>query len=204
MDNKIEYTVVINGKPQGPYSLEVLKTLNLQPGTFVRTPGMDDYKEAHELEELRELLGFSYQVTAPQYFASFDQRLLASVIDYFFLLCGYAVLALLSFIVVNDKTQRVMLALSGLPLIPMAKYVYGSMAEASEKQGTIGKRLLRIKVADMEGKRITLGNSFGRNTAKLFSVLTLFIGYLYSFLNKKQQCLHDLIANTLVVKERLI
>jgi uncharacterized RDD family membrane protein YckC len=204
MDNKIEYTVVINGKPQGPYSLEVLKTLNLQPGTFVRKPGMDDYKEAHELEELRELLGFSYQVTAPQYFASFDQRLLASVIDYFFLLCGYAVLALLGFIVVNDKTQRVMLALSGLPLIPMAKYVYGSMAEASEKQGTIGKRLLRIKVADMEGKRITLGNSFGRNTAKLFSVLTLFIGYLYSFLNKKQQCLHDLIANTLVVKERLI
>jgi len=202
--NKVGYTVVINGKPEGPYSLEELKTLNIQAGTFIRTPGMDDYKEAHELQELRELLGFTYQLTAPQYFASFDQRLLASVIDYFFLLCAYVVLALLSFIVVEDKAQRITLALAGLPLIPLAKYIYGSVAEASEKQGTIGKRLLRIKVTDMDGKRITPAHSFGRNTAKIFSVMTLFIGYLYSFLNKKQQCLHDVMANTLVVKERLI
>jgi len=204
MDYKIEYTVVVNGKPEGPYQLAELKTLSIQPGTFIRKPGMDDYKEAHELPELRELLGFVYQVTAPQYFASFDQRLLASVIDYFFVLIGYALLGLLSFIVVRDTAQRMMLALSGLPLVPLAKYIYGSIAESSEKQGTIGKRLLRIKVTDMAGNRITLGNSFGRNTAKFFSVITLFIGYLYSFLNKKQQCLHDLIADTLVVKDRLI
>ena len=97
-----------------------------------------------------------------------------------------------------------MLALSGLPLIPFAKFIYGSLAEASEKQGTIGKRLLNIKVTDMEGGRISLANSFGRNSAKFFSIITLFIGYLYSFLNRKQQCLHDLIANTLVIKDRLI
>lgn len=202
--NKVAYTVVVNGKPEGPYPLAELKKLNIRPETFIRKPGMDDYKEAHELEELRELLGFTYQVTAPQYFAAFDQRLLASAIDYFFLLCAYSVLILLGFIVVQDKAQRVMLSFSGLPLIPLAKYLYGSFAEAAEKQGTIGKRLLHIKVTDMEGKRITLRNSFGRNTAKLLSVLTLFIGYLYSFLNKKQQCLHDLLADTLVVKERLI
>lgn len=204
MEHNIKYTVVVNGKPEGPYQLEELKTLNIQPGTFIRKPGMDDYKEAHELPELRELLGFVYQVTAPQYFASFDQRLLASAIDYFFLLCAYVILILLSFIVIEEQTQRIMIALSGLPLVPLAKYIYGSYAEASDKQGTIGKVLLRIKVTDMSGNRISLGNSFGRNSAKLFSVLTLFIGYLYSFLNKKQQCLHDVMANTLVVKERLI
>jgi len=32
----------------------------------------------------------------------------------------------------------------------------------------------------------------------------VFFGYLYSFLNKKQQCWHDIAANTLVVKDRLI
>lgn len=202
--DKVVYTVVINGKPEGPYSLEQLRTLNIQTGTFIRKPGMDDYKEAHELQELRELLGFTYQTTAPQYFASFDQRLLAAAIDLFFLTCAYAVLILLSFIVVDDKTQRIALAFSGLPLIPMAKFLYGSFAEASPKQGTVGKLLLNIKVTDLAGNRITLAQSFGRNSAKLFSVLTLFIGYLYSFLNKKQQCLHDLLANTLVVKERLI
>lgn len=204
MDKIIEYTVVINGKPEGPYLLEQLKALPVQSGTFIRKPGMDDYKEAHELPELRELLGFAREVPIPQYFASFDQRLLASVIDYFFLTCAYTVLILFSFILVSDKAQRLMLALSGLPLVPLAKFLYGSFAEASPKQGTIGKMLLNIKVTDLGGNRITLGNSFGRNSAKLFSVLTIFIGYLYSFLNKKQQCLHDLIANTLVIKERLI
>ena len=52
-----EYTVVINGKPEGPYQLEELKELKIRTGTFIRTPGMDDYKEAHEFPELRELLG---------------------------------------------------------------------------------------------------------------------------------------------------
>nr|WP_121274110.1 RDD family protein [Pedobacter schmidteae] len=202
--NEIEYTVVINGKPQGPYRLAELTTLHIQAGTFIRKPGMDDYKEAHELPELRELLGFVHQVTAPQYFASFDQRLLAAAIDYFMLACAYAVLVLFSFIVVADKGQRIMVTFSCLPLIPLAKLIYGSLAEASAKQGTIGKRLLNIRVTDIDGCRITRSKAFGRNLAKIFSVMTLFIGYLYSFLNKKQQCLHDLIANTLVVKERLI
>ena len=145
MDNSIKYTIVVNGKPEGPYQLEELRRLNIQPGTFIRKPGMDDYKEAHEVPELRELLGFAHQVTAPQYFASFDQRLLASVIDYFLLLCAYVLLALLSFIVIEEKEQRIMLAFSGLPLLPIAKYIYGSFAESSEKQGTIGKILLHIK-----------------------------------------------------------
>lgn len=200
----IEYTVVINGRPEGPYLLEELKTLPIQSGTFIRKPGMDDYKEAHELFELRELFGFAQEVPAPQYFASFDQRLLALAIDYFFLICAYAILILLSFIFVQEKAQRMVLIFSGLPFIPVSKFFYAAFADASLKQGTIGKVLLNIKVTDLEGKRISVANAFGRNAAKLFSVMTFFVGYLYCFLNKKQQCLHDLFANTLVVKDRLI
>ncbi|MGF1922671.1 MAG: RDD family protein [Bacteroidia bacterium] len=198
------YTVVIDGKPQGPYSLDELKALQVNPSSFVRKPGMDDYKEAHEFEELRELLGFRRQQTAPQYFASFDQRLLASVVDYFFMVMGYVVLMLFVFIIVEGKSERLMVALSLLPLIPIAKFLYSSFAEASSKQATIGKRLLDIKVTGMMGEKIDFGVSFGRNLAKVISVAPLFFGYLYSFLNKKQQCWHDIIANTLVVKERLI
>lgn len=206
MENGVnpEYTVVINGKPTGPYPLDLLKTLSILPGTFVRKPGMDDYKEAHEFPELRELLGFTYRKTAPQYFASFDQRLLASVIDYFLITIGYAVLVLLSFIFVSEKTERIAAIVIGLPLIPLAKFFYGSIAEAGVKQATLGKALLNIRVTDMEGNRISLGNSYGRNAAKALSVLPVFFGYLYSFLNRKQQCFHDLIAETLVIKDRLI
>lgn len=200
----MEYTVVINGKPEGPYSLEELKNLNIKPGTFIRTPGMDDYKEAHELPELRKWLGFRYQQTAPQYFASFDQRLLAAAIDYFFLMIAYVIVVLILFIFIDQKTSRITTALVFLALIPLAKFIYGSFAEASTKQATIGKRLLDIKVTDMLGNRVPLSVSFGRNLAKAISVLPLFLGYLYSFLNKKQQCLHDVVANTLVIKQRLI
>jgi uncharacterized RDD family membrane protein YckC len=200
----INYTVVINGKPQGPYLITDLKSLNIRPGTFIRKPGMEDYKEAHEFPELRELLGFHHQQTAPQYFASFDQRLLASVIDYFFLLIVYVVILLISFVFLSEPALRMTAAITLLPGIPLLKFVYGVFAECSAAQGTIGKRLLNIKVTDMLGNRIDLITSFGRNAAKVISVLPLFLGYLYSFLNKRQQCFHDLAANTLVIKDRLI
>lgn len=198
------YTVVIKGKPEGPYSIDDLKKIGVQPGTFLRTPGMDDYKEAHEFPELRELFGFLHQRTAPQYFASFDQRLLAMAIDYFLISIVYVLVVLLSFIFIEDKGQRIILTFSGLPLVQIAKLIYGSLAEASVHQASIGKRLLNIRVTDLGGNRITVANSFGRNLAKGISVAPFFAGYLYSFLNKKQQCFHDRIAETLVVKDRLI
>lgn len=198
------YIVVIDGKPSGPYDLSDLSALKVTGGTFVKKPGMDDYKEAHEFPELRALLGFTFQQTAPQYFASFDQRLLASVIDFFFIFLFYIIVLLISFAFVTDKNTRIYEAIFLLPLVPVVKFVYGIVAEASAAQGTIGKRLLNIRVTDMLGNRISLGRAIGRNAAKVFSVLPLFFGYLYSFLNKKQQCWHDIAANTLVIKDRLI
>lgn len=199
-----EYTVVIDGKPQGPYRITDLKDLKITSGTFIRKPGMEDYKEAHEFAELRELLGFKYQKVAPQYFASFDQRLLASAIDYFFLTIGYALLVLVCFVFIEEKQERIIVAFGGLPLIPIAKFIYSSLAEASVHQGTWGKRIVNIRVTDLQGNPIQSDVAFGRNAAKILSVAPFFFGYLYSFLNKKQQCFHDLIANTLVIKDRLI
>ncbi|SEA80361.1 RDD family protein [Pedobacter hartonius] len=200
----IAYTVVVNGKPEGPYDLDSIKKMNILPGTFMRTPGMDDYKEAHEFPELRALFGFSYEQTAPQYFASFDQRLLAAVIDYFVLMLVYILLLLIGFMFIGDKDQRIMTGVLLLPLIPVLKFIYGIFAECSARQGTIGKRLLNIKVTDMGGKRLSFGMAVTRNMAKILSVLPLFFGYLYIFLNKKQQSWHDIAANTLVIKDRLI
>lgn len=203
-ENTTKYTVVADGKPTGPYDLESLKKLNILPGTFLRKPGMDDYKEAHEFPELRALFGFSFEHTVPQYFASFDQRLLASVIDYFILFLLYIFLLLLAFIFVEGKEERISAGVLMLPLIPVFKFIYGVFAESSSAQGTIGKRLLNIKVTDLKGQKISSSRALTRNLAKVISVLPLFFGYLYSFLNKKQQCWHDIAANTLVIKDRLI
>ena len=204
MNPSKEYTVVINGKPQGPYSLTELKDLDIKSTTFIRKPGMDDYKEAHAIPELRELLGFSYQRTAPQYFAAFDQRLLASVIDHFIIFGFYTIVILTSYIFIHGKDERIMAFLIPFPAIFIIKLIYGSIAEASRAQATIGKKLLNIKVTDMEGSRLSFGLSLVRNFSKILSVIPVFFGYLYSFLNKKNQCWHDIAANTLVIKDRLI
>jgi len=200
----MEYTVVINGKPQGPYTLAELNDLNIKPNTFIRKPGMDDYKEAHAIPELRELLGFSFQKTAPQYFAAFDLRLLASAIDHFLIFVIYCLLILLSFIFIEGKDQRLMAFLIPLPSIFITKLIYGIFAESSKRQATIGKRLVNIKVTDLEGTRVSFGRSLARNLSKILSVVPAFFGYFYSFLNKKNQCWHDVAADTLVIKDRLI
>jgi uncharacterized RDD family membrane protein YckC len=164
---------------------------------------MDDYKEAHEIAELRELLGFSEQALIPQYFGSFDQRLLASALDWFFVAGICIVIAFVVSLFVTDKTLRLSIALSLFVLIPIVKFICHIIMESSAKQATYGKQILGIKVCDLQGYRISFAHATGRNLAKLISVLTLFIGYLFSFFNKQQQCLHDMIAGTLVMKDRL-
>ena len=196
------YTLVINGKPEGPFTLQQLKEFKIKPGDFVKTPTMDDYKEAHEVAELRQLLGFNKQVLI-QYFGSFDQRATAAVIDWFLVSAACVIPAFLISLLVTNHLIGLGIVISMLVIIPLVNLIYHIITESSAKQGTYGKQLLNIKVCDMQGNRITAAHAAGRNVAKIFSVLTLFVGYLYSYFNKQQQCLHDRIAGTLVVKDRL-
>jgi uncharacterized RDD family membrane protein YckC len=202
--NGITYLLVINGKPEGPYSIDELKSRKIKPNDFVRSTGMDDYKEAHEIPQLRDLLGFGKQYHIPQYYGSFDQRLLASAIDWFIISGVFIFFMVIGLLLNSDKAVQLFIIIGLLLAIPVAKLIYHIIMESSPKQATIGKGILGIKVCDMNGERLTLAHSTGRNLAKIFSVLTLFIGYLLAFFNSKQQCLHDMVAGTLVIKDRLI
>lgn len=199
-----EYIVVIKGKPAGPFSLEQLQELKIKPGTFVKTAGMDDYKEAHEIPELCELLGLQAQVRKPQYFASLDVRLLAIIIDYFIVFAIYCVLATVAVLFINERETRIMVALAALAIIPLGKMIYSIVTEASIRQGTYGKVLMGLKVTDESGLPISLGRSITRNLSKLLCVATLGLGYVFGFFDKRQQCIHDKIAGTLVIKDRLL
>lgn len=199
-----EYLVVIDGKPAGPFSAEQIKTMAIRPDTFVRTAGMDDYKEAHEVPELRALLGFEKSAVQPQYFATLDQRLLAVAIDYLLILSIHAFVVFLILFLISDQQDRVSAAVVALILTPFTKIIYSSLMEASGRQATFGKSILALKVCDESGNKLNLSRAVVRNMAKLVSKLTIGLGYLSGFFDRRQQCLHDKIAGTLVVKERLL
>ncbi len=199
-----EYFVVIDGKPAGPYFPEKMKELGIKAETFVKTEAMDDYKEVHEIPELCELLGIMSRVRQPQYFASLDIRLLAIIIDYFIIFVIYCLLATLVVVFINEKQIRIVVSLAGLAIIPLAKMIYSTTMEASSRQGSYGKVLMGLKVSDEQGLPITFGCSMVRNLSKLICVATLGLGYMMGFFDKRQQCLHDRIAGTLVIKDRLI
>lgn len=198
-----KYTLVIGGKPQGPFTLEELKSQKVKPDSFLRLPGMDDYKEAHEFPELREFLGFRKQYTSPQYFAGFDLRMLAVVLDWFFIIGAVAFIELLIVVSFELKQQGIFILAVNAVIIPILKFIYQVFLEATQ-QATYGKKMLNIKVTDMRGLKPSFTQIFFRNLSKIFSTVIFFFGYFYLFLNKKQQCIHDVMANTLVIKDRLV
>ena len=196
--------VVIDGKPAGPYTFEELKNVPVKPGTFLKTSAMDDYKEAHELPAIRELFNFKPHITLPQYFATMDMRLLAVMIDYVIITGVYCLFAVIIVSFSDTKFFKIAVSAAGLVVIPILEYFYATFMEASSRRGTYGKFWLGIKVSDEQGLPVSFGRSLVRNTSKWLSALTLGLGYLMGFFDKRQQCLHDRIAGTLVIKDRLV
>jgi uncharacterized RDD family membrane protein YckC len=80
-------------------------------------------------------------------------------------------------------------------------WLYKSLSESSAVQATPGKRALRLRVTDMAGRRISFARATGRTFAKILSVLTLGVGYVMAGFTARHQALHDLIAETVVLRD---
>ena len=78
-------------------------------------------------------------------------------------------------------------------------WLYSALLESGPKQATLGKRLLDLKVTNMEGERIRFGQATGRHFAKYLSAIILCIGFLMMLWDGKKQTLHDKLAGTLVL-----
>jgi uncharacterized RDD family membrane protein YckC len=79
-------------------------------------------------------------------------------------------------------------------------WLYFALQESSSAQATIGKRLIGLKVTNLEGQRIGLGQATGRFFGKILSGLTLLIGYAMAGFTERKQALHDILAGTLVIR----
>lgn len=77
--------------------------------------------------------------------------------------------------------------------------VYGVVMDCTNWQGTLGKKLMEIKVTDENGFKLNFVESVKRNFGKLISVIPLFIGVLWVFFDKRKRTLHDKMAKTVLL-----
>ena len=84
----------------------------------------------------------------------------------------------------------------------LLQWLYFAGLESSERQATVGKSVMSLRVTNLEGQRLSFGHATGRFFAKIVSGMIPFaIGYIMAAFTAKKQALHDLIAGTLVLKK---
>ena len=86
-------------------------------------------------------------------------------------------------------------------LVVVGIWLYDALMTSSSKQGTLGKMVMRLKVTDMNGGRISFGRATGRHFAKAFLSGILAIGFIMAGFTDRKQALHDMLAGTLVVRD---
>lgn len=83
----------------------------------------------------------------------------------------------------------------------IVRWLYFALQESSSAQGTVGKRVMGLKVINLQGNRIGFGQATGRFFAKLISSAILCIGYMMAGFTERKQALHDMVASTLVIRQ---
>ena len=123
----------------------------------------------------------------PVHYAGFWERFIALLIDV---------------VILSIATGSVVAATfgTGVALGFFAPWLYEAFMTSSEWQATVGKRVMSIVVTDADGSRMSFARATGRHFAKYVSVCLLGIGFIVAAFSSKKQALHDMIAETLVLK----
>jgi uncharacterized RDD family membrane protein YckC len=97
----------------------------------------------------------------------------------------------------GDSPQATALLL----LIQLVSWLYFATFESSPWQATPGKKVLGLRVTDLEGKRLSFIRASGRYFGKLISWLLLGLGFVLAGFTEKKQALHDILASCLVLRD---
>ena len=136
-------------------------------------------------------------------YAGFWIRVLAFFIDVFLWSLIGTILTMPIGLLLISATQLTSQELVDIQasIVVSTSWIYCAVFESSKWQATPGKKLLGLKVTDLDGERIGFGRAIARNLLKIPSLLILYIGVIMVAFTRYSQGLHDLIANTLVVKK---
>lgn len=159
---------------------------------------------------------------APYAFAGFGARLGAVLLDGLILgiplLVVYAIAFGLLFAGLNPTTDSftgettygepngAVVGIGGVLflIVVLVAFLYEPLMTARKGRGngqTIGKRIVGIRVVNLQNQPISAGQAWGRFLIKsLVSGSIFYLGFLWALWDTNQQTWHDKIANTVVVK----
>lgn len=145
-------------------------------------------------------------------YAGFWKRVAAYILDQvIFTFAFYVLMFALGFGVaaaagngLSKETEDVASALLAVAFSLGLYLFYFVYLESSSWQATPGKKACGIKVTDLNGNRISFWRSLGRNLGMWLSGLILCIGYMMCGWTRRKQCLHDMLAQCLVVDDNYV
>ncbi|PSL42971.1 putative RDD family membrane protein YckC [Salsuginibacillus halophilus] len=128
-------------------------------------------------------------------FGGFWRRLLAFLLDS--LMLALPVMYVTNVLYGTGDIEQVPVVY--LPFIFLAS-LYFIVMPVTKVQGTLGKRILGLKITNRNFQRITFKQSIGRYFAEILSGITMYIGYLLAAFMPQKTALHDILAKTYVVR----
>lgn len=199
-----EYYLIESGEKTGPYTFNELINMGLTIHTELITPQNDTPQYASELPEFD-----SYFESRGIYFptldnlATYGKRLSAFLIDYFGI-----------YIIVSNVVTRTGLVVlpasyrfgdpvpAGMAILSACMFatflVYKTICEVSGLKGSLGKKILKLIVVDINGQKLSLPRAFLRNLGVILS-LTIWVPFLSVFFSEHRQAWYDSLAKTYVV-----
>lgn len=85
----------------------------------------------------------------------------------------------------------------------LVPWLYFAFWESSARQATPGKMVCGIIVTNLNGQRISFSRATGRYFGKFLSALILGIGFVMAGVTRRRQALHDMLAECLVLRQRV-
>jgi uncharacterized RDD family membrane protein YckC len=130
-----------------------------------------------------------------EHVADFSSRVLAFLLDALLLMF---IIGVIEFYTVSSNEQAWLFKGERL-LHFLLGWLYFAGAESSSRQATIGKQLLDLRVADMQGERISFRCATLRYVIKPISIFVFIIRFLTGSPLTYSQLFHDKIAKTKVM-----
>jgi uncharacterized RDD family membrane protein YckC len=208
------YYIIEDGEQKGPFTLNELTALEIDIHSRILSPDAETWQDACDLPELYpyfEALGV-YFPTGDN-LASFGWRFLAFLIDYIiisFVLSLIITIVAPGFLVSIMKSYNDMLKSSrGIDYSDMLKLEIGVylaiiindlIGGLSAMRGSIGKRICKLVVVDVDGTGLSFGKILLRSVGKIISLSFYGLGFLSILFTEHRQAMHDYLAKSYVVK----